>query len=84
MLGTELWTRLLQLRYLLENSSGKEYNVSLDKNQIDQLWEALGGWTEACLRWLRLAADSGGVFDREVLSAQYFQTFECALWNRGS
>ena len=38
-----------------------------DLLQIDQLWEALGGCTEACLRWLRLAADSGGVFDEEVL-----------------
>ena len=30
---------------------------------MDALWRALRGPTEACLRWLRLAADSGGVFE---------------------
>mmetsp|Transcript_39620 Transcript_39620/g.93227 ORF Transcript_39620/g.93227 Transcript_39620/m.93227 type:complete len:2695 (+) Transcript_39620:129-8213(+) len=66
VLNTELWTRLLQLRYLLENCGEKEYSLMLDERQIDYLWEALGGSTEACLRWLRLAADSGGIFDEKV------------------
>jgi hypothetical protein len=34
VLNTQLWTRLLQLRYLLENASDKEYNLSLDKHQV--------------------------------------------------
>jgi hypothetical protein len=66
VLDTELWTRLLQLRYLLENCTEKQYNLTLDKRQVDMLWEALGGPTEACLRWLRLAADSGGIFEEDV------------------
>jgi len=78
VLNTQLWTRLLQLRYLLENASEKEYNLSLDTRQIDLLWEALGGCTEACLRWLRLAADSGGIFDENV--AEYlFDRYICRM-----
>ena len=67
VLGTELWTRLLQLRYLVENCADREYTLTLDVHQVDALWEALKGPTEACLRWLRLASDSGGILgDRAV------------------
>ena len=80
VLNTELWTRLGQLRYLLENTSAdqKEYNLMLEGRQVDHLWEALGGSTECCLRWLRLAADSGGIFD-ETTQAHLFRKYICKM-----
>ena len=78
VLETELWTRLLQLRYLLENCSGTEYNLTLDERQVETLWKALGGPTEACLRWLRLAADSGGIFDDSV-TVYLFSEYICQI-----
>ena len=34
VLGTPLWTQLLQLRYLLENASGGDYERSLNMHQV--------------------------------------------------
>jgi len=80
VLQTELWTRLGQLRYLLENTSAdqSEYNLMLEGRQVDHLWEALNGGTECCLRWLRLAADSGGIFD-ETTQAHLFRKYICKM-----
>jgi len=80
VLQSELWTRLGQLRYLLENTSAdqKEYNIMLEGRQVDQLWEALNGSTECCLRWLRLAADSGGIFDDDT-QAHLFRRYICKM-----
>lgn len=80
VLNTELWTRLSQLRYLLENTSAEhqDYNIMLEVRQVDQLWEALGGPTEVCLRWIRLAADSGGIFCKDV-QLYLFQTYICKM-----
>ena len=80
VLQTELWTRLGQLRYLLENTSAdqKEYNIMLEVRQVDQLWEALNGSTECCLRWLRLASDSGGIFDDDT-QAHLFRRYMCKM-----
>jgi hypothetical protein len=80
LLQTELWTRLGQLRYLLENTSSdqSEYNLMLEGRQVDFLWEALNGGTECCLRWLRLAADSGGIFE-ETTQAHLFRKYICKM-----
>jgi len=52
--------------------------VGLEPLQVDQLWEALSGSTECCLRWLRLAADSGGIFD-ENTQAHVFAKYICKM-----
>ena len=77
----ELWTRLPQLHYLLENSSvGEKASniVRLKALHVDQLWEALNGSTECCLRWLRLAADSGGIFD-DTTQVHLFRKYICRM-----
>ena len=50
----------------------------LEGRQADQLWNALNGSTECCLRWLRLAADSGGIFD-DTTQAHLFHRYICKM-----
>ena len=45
-------------RYLVENCADREYTLILDVHQVDALWEALKGPSEACLRCIRLGGDS--------------------------
>jgi len=80
VLQTELWARLEQLRYLLENTGmERETNsLMLDKKQVDHLWEALNGSTECCLRWLRWASDSGGIL-HEATQEYLFRKYICQM-----
>jgi hypothetical protein len=75
VLHTELWTRLGQLRYLIENAYiDQDHNIMLESCQVDRLWRALNGSTACCLRWLRLATDSGGIFS-DATQAHIFRTY---------